>query len=108
MTTCSGGMVTTNDSNLAEYAISLRHHGVGQKLDNMSIGSDLNHIDNLGNNWLMSEISALLGIYQLRDLETNILRRNEIAKMYVEELMNVHGIGPKRLEAIRNQVTVGR
>jgi len=29
MTTSTGGMITTNDEGLAEYAVSLRHHGVG-------------------------------------------------------------------------------
>lgn len=83
MTTCTGGMITTNDSNLAEYAISLRHHGVGK---------DLNDIVNLGNDWLMDEISALLGIYQLRALEANIKRRNEIARSYVDALISTEGV----------------
>jgi len=80
MTTCTGGMITTNDGSLAEYAISLRHHGVG---------GDLNSIENLGNDWLMDEISALLGIYKLKTLEANIRRRNEIAQMYAEGLVNL-------------------
>lgn len=82
-TTCTGGMITTNDDNLAEYAISLRHHGVGR---------DLNNIVNLGNDWLMDEISALLGIYQLRALEANVRRRNEIAQMYADSLAQLEGI----------------
>jgi len=89
MTTCTGGMITTNDSSLAKYAISLRHHGVGEKLDNFAAGGDLNNIENLGNDWLMDEISALLGVYQLKTLEANIQRRNEIARMYAEGLINL-------------------
>ncbi len=85
MTTCTGGMITTNDGDLAEYAISLRHHGVGR---------DLNDIVNLGNDWLMDEISALLGIYQLRALEANITRRNEIARSYADALMSIDGVEP--------------
>lgn len=84
MTTCTGGMITTNDNSLAEFAISLRHHGVGK---------DLNNIINLGNDWLMDEISALLGIYQLKALEGNIKRRNEIAQKYSDHLKNIEGIG---------------
>jgi perosamine synthetase len=83
MTTCTGGMVTTDDDKLAEYAISLRHHGVGQGLTD---------IVNLGNDWLMDEISALLGIYQLSALETNLTRRNEIAKKYAGGLENVEEV----------------
>ncbi len=83
MTTCTGGMVTTDNDGLADYAISLRHHGVGK---------DLNDIVNLGNDWLMDEISALLGIYQLKDLESNVKRRNEIAKKYEGYLKNIEEI----------------
>lgn len=83
MTTCTGGMITTNDEKLAEFAVSMRHHGVGK---------GLHHIVNLGYDWLMSEISALLGIYQLKALEDNILRRNEIARRYTEALEGYAGI----------------
>jgi perosamine synthetase len=83
MTTCTGGMITTDDDRLAEYAISLRHHG---------IGSGLTDIVNLGNDWLMDEISALLGIYQLKALESNIARRIAIATKYAEGLDNFGGI----------------
>jgi dTDP-4-amino-4,6-dideoxygalactose transaminase len=89
MTTCTGGMITTNDDGLAEYAISLRHYGVGRDLNNTAVGKDLNQIVHLGNDWLMDEISALLGIYQLRALDANIGRRNEIAQTYADGLMNL-------------------
>jgi perosamine synthetase len=91
MTTCTGGMITTDNDSLAEYAISLRHHGVGKNLRNM-VGRDLNCIDNLGNDWLMDEISALLGIYQLKSLETNLRRRNDIANMYTDGLRNLKAV----------------
>ncbi len=84
MTTCTGGMITTNDSGLANYAGSLRHHGVGK---------DLEDIVNLGNDWLMDEISALLGIYQLKALEENVTQRNDIARRYAGYLENMKEIG---------------
>ena len=86
LTTCTGGMITTNDDKLADYAISLRHHGVAKDI---GISGDLNRIINLGNDWLMDEISALLGLYQLRALEFNVIRRNEIAKKYAEALAKI-------------------
>jgi len=88
MTTCVGGMITTNDDRLADYAYSLRHHGVGK---------DLNDIVNLGNDWLMSEIDALLGTYQLRLLEANLRRRNEIAQRYADGLNKIGGINVLRV-----------
>ena len=89
MTTCTGGMITTDDDKLADYAISLRHHGVGK---DVSVGKDLKFITNLGNDWLMDEISALLGIYQLKVLEGNITKRNTIAREYDEMLAKIQGV----------------
>jgi perosamine synthetase len=89
MTTCTGGMVTTDDDNLADYAISLRHHGVSK---DVSAGNDIKFITNLGNNWLMDEISALLGIYQLKVLESNIIKRNAIAQEYEKVLGKMKGV----------------
>ena len=83
MTTCIGGMITTDDDGLADYAISLRHHGIGRGLDN---------VINLGNDWVMSEIHALLGIYQLRALESNLQRRNDIARRYADGLSDVRDL----------------
>lgn len=77
MTTCTGGMITTNDERLSEYAVSLRHFGVGR---------GLHHIVNLGSDWLMDEISAVLGIYQLKGLEHNLAKRNDIARRYADSL----------------------
>jgi dTDP-4-amino-4,6-dideoxygalactose transaminase len=84
MTTCTGGMITTDNSKLADYAVSLRHHGVG----NSAVG-DLKFIVNLGSDWLMDEISAMLGIYQLGALEANISQRNETAGKYRKALANI-------------------
>lgn len=83
MTTCTGGMITTNDDGLADYSISLRHHGVGK---------DLNNIVNLGNDWLMSEIDAVIGTYQLKSLEANLKRRNEIAEQYKNGLITIDDV----------------
>lgn len=88
MTTCVGGMLTTDDEGLADYAVSLRHHGVGR---------DLNNVVNLGNDWLMSEIDALLGIYQLRALEANLSRRNEIARRYADALSEIKTVDVLRV-----------
>jgi len=80
MTTSTGGMITTNNDKLAEYARSLRHYGTGMGLEN---------VVNLGNDWLMDEISAVLGIFQLRALESFLARRNEIASKYNTELIKI-------------------
>lgn len=83
MTTGVGGMITTDDEKLMEFAKSLRHHGAG---------SGLTQIINLGNDWLMDEVSAVLGIYQLKRLEKNVQKRNRIAKKYIRGINRIKGL----------------
>jgi len=83
MTTGTGGMITTDNAGLAEFAVSLRHHGVGE---------GLHQIVNLGNDWLLDEVRAVLGISQLRALELNLVRRNEIAQTYSMLLKEIENI----------------
>ena len=72
MTTGQGGMVTTNDPGLAKAAFSMRDHG----LDSERI------MRMMGDNWCMSEVTAVLGRYQLANLETFLKKRNKIANLY--------------------------
>jgi len=81
MTTGEGGMITTNDSNLTDFAKSLRHHGKEGDVHTR-----------MGYNWRMSEIHAVLGIYQLKRLDEYIMKRNQIAKKYAEGLEKIKGI----------------
>jgi perosamine synthetase len=83
MTTGTGGMLTTNDARLAEYAVSLRHYGVGDGLHN---------ITNMGSSWLMNEVSAVLGVHQLESLDRKLTLRNEIARKYALALEGLPGV----------------
>lgn len=83
MTTGTGGMITTDNAELAEYARSVRHHGQGESLES---------IINLGNDWCMDEMSAALGVYQLRRLEENVAHRNRVVGWYREQLRDVEWI----------------
>lgn len=73
MTTGTGGIITTDNAQLAAYARSLRHHGQGTSLED---------ITNPGSDWCMNELSAVLGIYQLKRLEQNVEHRNRVARWY--------------------------
>ncbi len=86
MTTGEGGMITTNNENVAEKAKILRDQG------KESFSSST--IVELGYNWRMDEISAALGLSQLKRLKEIIERRNEIAKHYDEKLSQLNGIKP--------------
>ena len=83
MTTGEGGIITTNDDNLAEFARIVRNHGREVDL----------HVQ-IGYNWRMSEVNAILGVYQLRRLEEYIERRNEVARKYTEQLASSSAIIP--------------
>lgn len=85
MTTGVGGMITMNDDKLLEFARSVRHHGQGR---------DLTQIENLGNDWVMSEVTAVLGIYHLKMLEESIKKRNEIAQKYTQGLKKIGCLTP--------------
>ncbi len=82
MTTGEGGMVTTNNDELAEKMRIYRHQG--QK-------GRYNHVV-LGFNYRMTEMQAALGIVQLKRLEWILERKNEIAKVYDELFEEVNGV----------------
>jgi perosamine synthetase len=83
MTTGTGGMITTNNADLAEYARSLRHHGQGKSLE---------QIVNFGSDWCMDEISAALGVFQLQRLEENVEHRNRVVAWYRRGLSEIDWI----------------
>lgn len=77
MTTGTGGMITTDNAELAAFARSLRHHGQGEGLED---------IVNFGNDWCMDELSAVLGIFQLRRLGESVEHRRQLVGWYRQEL----------------------
>ena len=83
ITTGEGGMVTTNDPDLAERLRQFRSHGIVRKPEH---GAWYYEIIDLGFNYRMTDIQAALGISQMNKLEKFISRRNEIADRYRELL----------------------
>jgi dTDP-4-amino-4,6-dideoxygalactose transaminase len=84
MTTGEGGMITTDNSGLVEAARMMRNHG--QNSQSLMVTP--------GYNWRMGEINAILGEHQLENLESFVNRRNELAQIYNECLLNVDGVSP--------------
>ena len=83
ITTGEGGMVTTNDPNLADALRRFRSHGIVRSTDPDSW--EYNARD-LGFNYRMTDIQAALGLAQLKHLDDFIDQRNEIADRYRAEL----------------------
>lgn len=79
MTTGEGGMLTTNDGELAGRVRLLREHGMKVRY----------HHDIVGYNFRMTDIAAAIGLAQLPKLATYNQRRREIAARYDAELRGV-------------------
>ncbi|SPQ00022.1 DegT/DnrJ/EryC1/StrS aminotransferase [Candidatus Sulfobium mesophilum] len=84
ITTGEGGMITTDDSAIAEKLRRFRHHG-------MSVSDIERHTSKevvietypeIGYNYRMTDIQAAIGLIQLAKLSRIIRRRREIAAFY--------------------------
>jgi len=87
LTTGEGGMVTTNDEDVARAVESLRNHGKAR------IGRRDLHT-RLGYNYKMTDIQAALGRVQLRKLERTIARKVARARYMSSRLREIKGIIP--------------
>ena len=95
MTTGEGGMVVTNDRKLADEIRSLSIYGITSTWDReKSEEFIIPKFVKLGFNYKMSDISAAVGIVQLRKLEKMIERRRELARYWDENLQNLELIEP--------------
>ena len=79
ITTGEGGMILTDDDDLADMCVSLRNQGRGKG------GGWLAHA-RLGYNYRLSDINCALGIAQLARLDEFIAKRRHVADMYLERL----------------------
>lgn len=85
MTTGEGGIVVTNNDDMARAIDSLRNQGRDDA------GTWMNHV-RLGYNYRLDEMSAALGLSQVNRLDAILDARNNVAAMYTERLQNVPGI----------------
>jgi len=86
MTTGEGGMITTNDDDLAGRLRLLSLHGMSRDAWKRytEAGSWYYEVLEPGYKYNMTDIQAALGIHQLRRLDGFIRRRQEIAALYDE------------------------
>jgi dTDP-4-amino-4,6-dideoxygalactose transaminase len=78
MTSGEGGMIVTDDENLAAEARVYRDQG--------KAGFTSNFHTRLGANWRLSEPHAAIGLVQLKKLDTFIAHRREVAAAYDEAI----------------------
>lgn len=82
MTTGEGGMITTNSREFYKQCSSLRNRGLDTQ-------SPTEVFSELGGNSRLTEVQAILGIYQLKRLEEFIRHRNRMADRYMETLWSL-------------------
>jgi UDP-4-amino-4,6-dideoxy-N-acetyl-beta-L-altrosamine transaminase len=100
ITTGEGGMVTTNDEELAHRLRAFRSHGIVRKPD---LGGWYYEIGSLGFNYRLTDIQSALGLAQMNHLDRFIERRNEIADRYRELLRDTPvGLPPAAPEGFRH------
>ena len=93
MTTSEGGMITTNDKELAEKARIFRAHGETKRYEHAV----------LGYNFRMTDIAAAIGLAQLKKIDEFNQKRINNAEYLDENLKDVEGIiTPKVLSGVKH------
>ncbi len=88
ITTGEGGMILTDDDDLADMCVSLRNQGRGK-------GDQWLAHERLGYNFRLSDMNCALGIVQLSRIDEIKAKRRQVAHWYLEELAdNDHLILP--------------
>jgi perosamine synthetase len=98
ITTGEGGVIVTDDDEIARVTRSLRNQGRGE------MGAWLEH-ERLGYNYRIDEMSAALGISQLARLDTFIEKREQVAQLYNQHLASLDWL---RVPIVRDDVRISR
>lgn len=99
MTTAEGGMVVLKDEKAAGFASQLIQHGIKRR----------NQFEFIGYNYRLSEISAAIGLCQLKKLDHFNTVRSENAKYYDENIAHCNVMKPQEVSGAKhvyNQYTL--
>jgi perosamine synthetase len=97
VTSGEGGMITTDDTELAEVCRQLRQHGMRERY----------HHDIVGFNYRMTDVHAAIGLAQIKKLGKLNRARVENAQYFTRHLRNVNlPIVPAGCEHVFHQYTV--
>ncbi|MGC8960630.1 MAG: DegT/DnrJ/EryC1/StrS family aminotransferase [Chloroflexia bacterium] len=94
ITTGEGGMITTDDPDLAERARILRSHGasISDLERHKARGVIYAAYPEAGYNYRMTDMQAAMGIEQMKKLPWILERKREIARFYDMELARIPGV----------------
>ncbi len=92
ITSAEGGVVTTQQSDLAKRMVQLRSHGIVRDHTVMlrpNEGDWYYEQHELGFNYRMTELQAALGVSQMKRLDAFVLKRNELTALYRKQLIGL-------------------
>ena len=97
--TGEGGMITTDDPELARRMQVFRNHGItSDHRQREKSGSWFYEMVDLGYNYRLTDLQCALGISQLRKLPAWLKRRREIARTYDDAFAGNSGLSPLHVE----------
>ncbi|MFQ5889667.1 MAG: UDP-4-amino-4,6-dideoxy-N-acetyl-beta-L-altrosamine transaminase [Gemmatimonadota bacterium] len=95
ITTGEGGMVATDDAELARRLRRFRNHGIDRDARERQEDGQLRYdMVSLGYNYRLTDIASALGLSQLRKLDGNLVRRRRIAARYFSAFSGMPGVVP--------------
>jgi perosamine synthetase len=98
VTTGEGGMVTTNDSDLAKRMRAFRTHGITADFrQRAEAGSWVYEMVALGYNYRLPDINCALGLAQINKLDGWLARRREIAARYTDAFAQMPEVNVPRV-----------
>jgi len=89
-----GGMIVTNNDELAKLAKSYRVHGASKKY----------HYDYIGYNSRLDTLQAAILSVKLKYIDEAIKKREKVAKLYMEGLKDIEGVRLPKLKGNQKQV----
>jgi perosamine synthetase len=89
-----GGMIITDDGDLAKRAKKFHHHGEDRQDGTYYQGERLYFHDSLGYNYRMTEIQGAIGSVQLKKLDQYVTARRKNSHYLSQLLSDVEGIIP--------------
>lgn len=93
ITSGEGGAIATNDKKLGEWLTKARLHGMSKHaVDRYTKKYEHYDMEFLGYKANMNNIQASLLLHQLENIETYLVKKEAIAKMYTTHLQNNPGI----------------
>ncbi|GAB4407547.1 MAG: UDP-4-amino-4,6-dideoxy-N-acetyl-beta-L-altrosami ne transaminase [Anaerolineae bacterium] len=100
ITTGEGGVITTQNSELAQRMRTFRNHGItSDHRQREAQGSWFYEMVDLGYNYRLTDFQCALGLSQLRKLPDWIAKRQEIAQQYTTALANLPAIQPLQVRS---------